>query len=294
MPVRLESSTIASDDSRIGPPRGRYRRLGAFLVPTLTVVGLLYQGLAGLGIALLQRDVIVVAGACLAVGCVAGLIAAFGSESIRVVILSATTVLLLDMTVYPSRLFEALTPLHRLAPERDERRVADLHRIQDALEHYIQDVGPLPPPSEYGEGTGPQTFWADWWDLSSMDLDGDGRYFLDFLEDGGGLEVPLDPRNIAPQPDDPRSGHQYAYLLVPPGYEYQGGACGAWRNQWVYMLAIANFETAGPRTTELKARSGCECLWGESPDFFAKHFDYVLCGSFPMSETGSSAPSDPS
>ena len=261
----------------------RAKQVGAFLVPILAVAALLYQGLVGLRITLTQPDSLIVLGAGLAIGVVAGLLAAVGGDWTRVLVLGATTVLLVDMTVHPSRLFDAMTPLHRLAPQRDADRVVELQRIRDALEAYIRDVGPLPSPAAYGEGTGPETFWAGWWDVSSTDGDGDGRYFLDFLEEHGGSGVPLDPLNVAPDPTDPRSGTQYVYFVVPPGYGYQGGVCPAWKDRSVYLLAISAFETAQPSIPETGRASSCDCLWRDKPGFFAEYFDYMLCGTFSAS-----------
>jgi hypothetical protein len=246
------------------------------LIPPLAIVGLLYQGIAGLQISLTQLETLLVVGGSLAIGVAAGLLAAIGGEWTRILVLSFTTVLFLDMAVHPSRLFDALTPSRRLAPARDAQRVADLHRIQEALEAYIRARGPLPTPDKYGEATGPETFWPGWWDLSAADGDGDGHYFLDFLIDLSLLDVPVDPLNVAPDPRDPRTGSQYVYFVVPPGYNYEGGACPVWKNRWVYMLAVSQFETETPRPFD----SNCQCLWRDKPDFFESHFDYMLCGTF--------------
>ncbi len=166
----------------------------------------------------------------------------------------------------------------------DEARIADLRRIQSALDQYVKQVGPLPTPAEYGEGAGTSGFWEGWWDLSSDDGDKDGVPFLDFLVEGGILPaVPVHPVNKAAAPGEPRGGQQYVYFLVPPGYDYAGGTCDtAAPNRWHYMVALTGLENkSAARTAAAGAPgSGCQCLWRDAPNFFQQHFDYVLCGSF--------------
>ena len=282
MPGHLLSPAIDQADSlAAGAVRSMNKRVASFLIPILAVVALLYQGLADLQIALMHSETQLIVGAGLAVAVTAGLLAALGGEWTRVVVLSATTVLILDITLFPSRLFETLAPSRRLAPARDARRVADLHQIRDALEAYIKNVGPLPTPRDYGESTGPQHFWSDWWDVSSVDGDGNGLYFLDFLFDRAGVPpVPLDPLNVAPDAVDPKSGSQYVYFVVPQGYTYEGGVCPAWQDQWVYMLAITRLEADPAERPEQTRASACDCLWRDKPNFFQEHFDYLLCGTF--------------
>lgn len=255
------------------------RRLASFLVPVLAIVALLYRGLGAADISVRQPAALVVVGAGLALATMLGLIAAFGGDGSRVLVLCVTTVLLLDVTVKPSRLFAALE--EGAAERRDARRVADLHQIKTALDAYIRDVGRLPQPVLYGEGTGPATFWEGWWDVSSSDKNGNGRLFLDFLEERG-VHVPVDPLNSTEVAADPRSGNQYVYFVAPPGYQYQGGACEAWRDRGVYLLAITDLELETARPPQRTPGSGCECLWQHSRDFFQRYFDYVLCGTFPQ------------
>lgn len=257
------------------PVRARGPALPSFLVPVLTAAILLYRGLADLQVVLAHPEVQLVAIAVLGAGIALGLLAAFGGTVVRAVVLAVSMVGLLDMTLQPSRVFEYLEPTERWAAARDARRIRDLHALQAALERHALDVGPLPVPSDYGEGTDGSTFWPTWWDVSSVDEDGDGHFFLDFLAERQ-LKVPLDPVNSSPDAGDPRAGHQYIYFVVPRGYEYRGGVCESWRDKWVYMLGITSLETGAAR----QGTSACACLWADEPDFFAQHFDYLLCGTF--------------
>ena len=256
------------------------RAFASFLIPMLAAVALLYQGLAVVDISVGEGATLLIITGALAIAAVLGSVAALGGDRTRAIVFALTTVLLLDMTVHPSRLFDAVYPAHRLAARRDERRVADLHRIKNALDTYIRETGQLPEPALYGEGTGPQTFWAGMWDLSAADKNGDGHPFLDFLE-ARGVGVPLDPVNTAPDHSDPRSGSQYVYFVVPPEYQYQGGACEAWAGQSVYLLGITRFEARPARQPDATASPDCRCLWRDAPDFFRQYFAYLLCGTSP-------------
>lgn len=255
------------------------RRLTAFLVPVLAAVALLYQGLAVVDISVGEVATVLVIGGVLAIASVLGLAAALGGERTRVVVFAITTVLLLDITVHPSRLFDAIFPAERLAARRDARRVTDLRGLKEALDAYIRENGHVPEPRMYGESTGPQTFWAGWWDVSAVDGNGDGHRFLDFLE-ARGVRVPVDPMNTAPDPTDPRSGSQYVYFVAPVGYMYQGGTCEAWTGKSAYLLGITRFETDAAKRHAVNASSACRCLWRDAPDFFQQYFDYLLCGTF--------------
>ena len=253
--------------------------LSSFLVPVLAAVALLYQGLAVVDISVGEAATLLVIGGTLTIAALFGVAAAFAGDRTRVVVFAVTTMLLLDVTVHPSRLFDAIFPAHKVAATRDERRVADLHRLKDALDTYIRETGPLPEPGLYGEGTGPQNFWAGFWDLSAADGDGDGHPFLDFLA-ATGVHVPLDPLNTTSDPTDPRLGSQYVYFVVPAGYPYQGGTCEAWSGKSAYLLGITRFETDRARRRDANVSAACRCLWRDAPDFFQPYFDYVLCGTF--------------
>lgn len=252
--------------------------VACILAPVIGAAVLLYQALTELRIVLTQPETIAVVLGVLLLAAGLGAVAAFAPR-LRLYVLSALTVAFVDVALQPARMFDALTPGLRTPARRDQRRLADLHRLDRALRDYLRDVGPLPTPKQYGEGTGPRGFWEGWWDLSAVDGDRDGTYFLDFLADSGVLpEVPLDPRNETDDPRDPRSGSQYIYFVSPQGYRYQGGPCDRWQGRAVYMLAITRLETdAGEPVPET---SNCACLWRDSPDFFRQHFAYALCGSF--------------
>ena len=252
--------------------------LTSFLVPVLAAVAVLYQGLAVVDISLGEGATLLVIIGTLAFAAALGAVAAFGGERIRVIVFAVTTILVVDMALHPSRVFDAMYPAQRVAARRDARRVADLHRLKDALDADIRETGLVPEPSLYGEGTGPESFWARCWDVSTADQNGDGRPFLDFLA-ARGVRVPVDPLNTAPDPSDPRSGNQYVYFVAPPGYPYRGGTCEAWAGKSVYLLGVTRFEGKDPPRREANASSDCTCLWRDAPNFFQEYFDYVLCGA---------------
>jgi len=72
---------------------------------------------------------------------------------------------------------------------RDVRRKADLAQVYTALMLYYDDHGYLPVTSSYGEN-GPGG-----WDYSSQDINGNGQYFLEFLEPKYLPKSPVDPVN---------------------------------------------------------------------------------------------------
>jgi hypothetical protein len=166
---------------------------------------------------------------------------------------------------------------------QDQRRVADLRQIQQGLQKYLSEVGPLPMPNEYGEAEDSTNagFWQGYWDISTHDGDGDGIKFLDFLVDSGTMpSVPVDPENTGNAERDPRSGTQYVYRLIAPDEQYAGGSCGAARKEWVYLLGITDLRSQVSRPPTGIAGSGCDCLWKDQPNWFQQQFDYVLCGTF--------------
>ncbi|HEV3486621.1 MAG TPA: hypothetical protein VG106_14515, partial [Vicinamibacterales bacterium] len=124
-------------------------------------------------------------------------------------------------------------------------------------------------------------FWQGYWDVSGEDGDGDGKPFLDFLVDSGTMtSVPVDPENERAADGDPRGGRQYVYYVVPPEHDFAGGSCGAAKKEWVYLLGITDLRSEAARPPKNIAGSGCECLWRNAPNYFQKHFDYVVCGTF--------------
>jgi hypothetical protein len=218
---------------------------------------------------------LLIIGTTLGIAAAAGALAAFGPAVVRVGIFAVCVLLLVDVSFHLPAALDVLRPETRTRMTRDEQRVADLHRIKAALDRYATEVGPLPTPVEYGQGTGPSNWWKDMWDFSS-----DGG-FLNFLVDDGLMTaVPTDPVNEAPPDGDPRGGKQYVYFVVPDGYEYAGGTCDPRPNRWHYMVAVTDLEEETARPPWKFKGSGCQCLWRDQPDFFEDHFDYILCGSF--------------
>jgi hypothetical protein len=258
----------------------RHERLASLCVPPLFAVVLLYRVLASLQVTVLRPETLLIAAGWLGGWCVLGLVAAFGGRVARGLVLGLVVLLWVDVTVQVSGVFEALTPASREVAARDGTRVADIRAIQAALERHLAEVGPLPRPADYGEGTGPAAFWEGWWDISTHDGNDDGRPFLEFLVDRGLMTaVPVDPLNQAPADDHPSRGQQYVYYVVPPGYDYEGGQCGS-HGQSTYLLGITDLERESSRPPADVAGSGCECLWRDSPNFFQQHFDFVVCGQF--------------
>lgn len=270
-----------SDGPSASPPVSpARRRLASFAVPLLTVFTLLYAVLTELQITVLRPETLLLVAWWLGGGVVLGLVAAFGREPVRVLILSLMVVLWMDVTFSLSSVFDVLAPEARAVAARDRRRVTDLADIRAALERHLRDIGPLPRPGDYGEGVGPVAFWQGWWDVSSQDGNGDGRPFMEFLVDRGMMTaVPVDPLNQAAADGNPTRGEQYVYFVVPPFYDYHGGQCGA-PGMSTWMLAITDLEGESQRPPTGVAGSGCACLWRDSPDFFQQFFDYVVCGQF--------------
>ena len=246
---------------------------------------LLYHALSGLQITLLHPATLWLVALALAIGVAAGVVAGIGGRWTRTCVLALSATAWLDVTLSLPTVFAGLTPSARAARSRDRQRIADIHAVQQALERYIAEHGALPVPSAYGEQAGPPTFWEDWWDVSTVDRNGDGRFLLDFLSTSGLMpEVPVDPVNT-PAPDGhPASGSQYAYLVVPPGYGYKGGQCAEHARNSTYLLAVTDLEGQHTRPTRVGG-SGCACLWRDEPDFFQQHFDFVVCGRFPAKGT---------
>lgn len=239
---------------------------------------LLYHLLADLQITVLSPGTLMLAGGVLAAGLLLGLAAAFSREPVRILVLSLTAVVWLDLVFPLPALFDPLVPERRAVAGRDATRLEDIATIQRALETHVKAYGRLPRPRDYGEGMGPANFWNGWWDVSAEDGDEDGVPFLDFLvERGILLSVPVDPRNEASGDGHPGGGSQYVYFVVPAGYVYEGGQCEAHQGRSTYMLAITDLELEESRP----ASSGCECLWRDKPDFFQQYFDYLVCGQAP-------------
>lgn len=114
------------------------------------------------------------------------------------------------------------------AKSRDAKRIADITAIQKALEMYYDKHLTYPSTGSYNENTGSGV--CALWDCSTDDLDSDGKYFLDVLEDEGFLpKVPVDPIN--------NSVYRYRYYYYPSGT--YGASCPAPG----YILRVDKLET---------------------------------------------------
>ncbi len=258
---------------------GRSQRLAALVVPPLTAFVLLYNVFADLQITVFRAETLELAAGWMGGGLALGCLAAFGGERLRIAVLGLMVVLWADVTFGAFTVFDALGPESRAVSARDRRRVADVTAIAEALDRHVREVGPLPRPGDYGEGMGPVDFWDGWWDVSTLDGNGDGRPFMEFLVDRGLMtSVPVDPTNQPPADRHPSRGQQYAYFVVPPGYDYQGGQCGD-PGASTYLIAVTDLERESERPPTGVSGSGCECLWRNKPDFFQQYFDYLKCGT---------------
>lgn len=257
-----------------GQYSGRNRRLAALLAPVLLAAALLYQVLANLQITVAHTEPLLLIGGALILAFAAGAMAAWGPPVARAVVFALCVVIWLDAGF---DLRGAFTSARGLAA-RDASRVHDIDAIHAALRRYIDRHGRLPRPAEYGEAAGHQSFWQGWWDVSSEDGDGDGRPFLDFLDDDGLFSgVPLDPTNVSDAESRAPGGSQFVFYVAPPGYIYEGGHCGG-DDAFAYLLALTAFEG---RAAEPGSGSGCDCFWRDRPRFFDEYFAYSVCGTFP-------------
>lgn len=249
-------------------------------MPVLVVVLLVYNGFVSLQVTLFGPEATVVAVTAIGVATAVGLVAALGGPVIRLVLMAVSLAVWFDVTtMLPAAVVERWSASLDSPRRRDEQRLRDIETIAAALDDYARRTGSLPMPLNYGEGTGPAGFWQGWWDVSAVDEDGDGRSFLPFLESVDGLtRVPVDPRN-EPSPDGmPTEGWQYVYFLVPPNYTYNGGACEANRDAYIYMLGVTAFEELALSDDLLDPL--CDCLWQEQPGFFRDRFAHTRCGVY--------------
>lgn len=131
---------------------------------------------------------------------------------------------------------------------RDTIRIANVQTIQKALEMYYDEHKTYPKTTDYGESTptgNPDC--KDGFDCSYEDQDGDGKYFLDVLEEEGFLpKVPLDPIN--------NTTYYYRYFYYTGTGERNG--C----EKPFYVIRIEKLETpVGEKTT---------CYGGTSPYYY--------------------------
>lgn len=115
---------------------------------------------------------------------------------------------------------------------RDARRLQEIKQIELALELYYDKYEKYPgPTSGYGECEGP----CGCWDTSTVDNDGDGKPFIEPLEDEGLMGVPGDPIGTGTC-----GGYTYRY------YRYGAGGYGCPDNRGAYyVLGINDLETSG-------------------------------------------------
>ena len=132
----------------------------------------------------------------------------FGLSATEIVFAVALFVIL-GITMVPDA-------LGRVAASHDERRIADLERIQDAVEAYHKDHGVWPPAHENPEYGG--------WDVSQ-----DGDFIPELVAKGYLAEMPADPLN-----DD---AHHYRYRVFDEPH-FGCKSDGPW-----YVLGIRAFET---------------------------------------------------
>lgn len=120
------------------------------------------------------------------------------------------------------------------AKTRDARRLSDMKQILLALELYYDTYGQYPGyVSSYGESGS-----CGGWDSSSEDTDGDGKFFIEPLQEAGFMGIvprdPLDP------PSSQASCGRYAYFRYPPG----SGGCDSSRGPF-FVLGVRDMETTG-------------------------------------------------
>lgn len=110
---------------------------------------------------------------------------------------------------------------------RDAVRRSDLRSVRTALESYYQENMSYPATSSYGESNSS----AGGWDVSFVDDDGDGIFFMDFLQDAGLIQTPIDPTNNSNRHYRYRYfdgiGQEFGcekpyYVLMGIGFEYGG------------------------------------------------------------------------
>lgn len=113
-----------------------------------------------------------------------------------------------------------LTKAERERIDRDRQRIADLKRIQVALERYIADHGAPPPTTSYHE--------ANSWLKFDTSTEGE---FLPFLVPDFLPKVPVDPLNIGTKPVE--RGYFYYY--------YQGDSDWALEEEGKYFYILGTY-----------------------------------------------------
>jgi prepilin-type N-terminal cleavage/methylation domain-containing protein len=107
---------------------------------------------------------------------------------------------------------------------RDTKRIADIQQVQKALALYLLNNNAYPPIENEGSCGG--------WDTASIDGDGDGKFWIEGLEDTGIIrKMPRDPIGNGV------CNGSYTYFY----YVYTGGTyAGCPRN--FYVIAIGDLE----------------------------------------------------
>lgn len=117
---------------------------------------------------------------------------------------------------------------------RDTRRLSDMKQIQIALELYRDSNDQYPRPQDYNESDGAT---CGGWDTSRTDQDGDGKFFIEPLQDGKFIATV--PRDLQDPPSSVVSCGNYDY------YRYSAGSfgCDTSRGDF-YILGIRDMETS--------------------------------------------------
>lgn len=176
---------------------------------------------------------------------------------------------------------------------RDSKRINDINLIKRQIDTYIASGKTLLRPIVYGEGTSSPGWWDTWWDSSAEDKDGNGIFFLDFLQQDG-FTIPVDPINDSGQLSHDANitrngnGHRYLYFFKPKGYVCTAG-CGGMadnstpycRNNAFYMLAVRLEGDASQSLIENNSlkndETQCECI--AQSNIWVNEPIYRLCGN---------------
>lgn len=118
---------------------------------------------------------------------------------------------------------------------RDAKRLSDMQQIQLALELYHDANNQYPgPTSSYGENSSS----CAGWDTSRGDQDGDGKFFIEPLQDAGFMAtLPKDP--LDPSSSETGCGRYDYYLYSAGSY-----GCDASRGRF-FVLGVRDMETSG-------------------------------------------------
>ena len=154
------------------------------------------------------------------------------------------------------------------AKARDTVRLHNMNQIEIALEQYYLDNGSFPAYNTgawEAEGCNPSG-WGGYWDTSTVDSNGDGNKFIDFLKDpryfpGG---VPVDPLNTP-------GTCGYIFFVKEAGYS----GCPI-ENGGFYLLGVVDMETSDgkyPNSPDFHCGS---LFYNQYFDWFDGHFESEL------------------